>query len=70
MIDIAQPRRKAYLDADDVRIRYDIGINAAYEVIRKIQRVCGGGKLGPCKVLPSEVAFWESRCRREEEHDV
>ena len=69
MDEIAAPQRKAYFDAQDIKERYDIGINAAYEIIKKVKRVCGGGKLGPAKVLPSELAFWESRCRRQEEAD-
>ena len=53
-------RDKAYLDTEDIMKRYDVGINAAQGIIRSIRAMCGGGKLGKGKVLPSEVAYWES----------
>jgi len=44
----------------DVMERYGVGIGKAREIIRGIRSVCGGGKLGEGKVLPSEVLYWES----------
>lgn len=44
----------------DIMARYGIGETRAYQIIRAIRQVCGGGKLGQGKVLPSEVAYWES----------
>ena len=48
------------LDCEDIMARYGVGINKAREIIRGIRSVCGGGKLGAGKVLPQEVAYWES----------
>lgn len=58
---------KPYLDAKDIKDRYNVGINKAYEIIRCVHRVCGS-KLGPGKVLPSELAYWERRTISEEEN--
>lgn len=44
----------------DIMARYGVGIGKAREIIRGIRSVCGGGKLGEGKVLPSEVLYWES----------
>ena len=44
----------------DIMERYGVGIGKAREIIRGIRSVCGGGKLGEGKVLPSEVLYWES----------
>ena len=44
----------------DIMTRYGVGENRARGIIRGIRSVCGGGKLGAGKVLPSEVAYWES----------
>ena len=48
------------LNADDIMARYDVCRGKAYEIIRGIRSVCGGGKLGSGKVLPAEVIYWES----------
>lgn len=48
------------LDYKDIMRRYAVGEAKAYDIIRGIRSVCGGGKLGPGKVLPSEVFYWES----------
>lgn len=51
----------AYVDAEAIAKRYDIGINAARDVLKGIRHVCNGGKLGSCsKVLVSELKYWES----------
>ncbi len=44
----------------DIMARYGVGIGKARNIIRGIRSVCGGGKLGEGKVLPSEVLYWES----------
>ena len=50
----------------DIMARYGVGIGKARCIIRGIRAVCGGGKLGEGKVLPSEVLYWESlvECRK------
>ena len=48
------------LDYKDIMRRYAVGESKTYSIIRGIRSVCGGGKLGPGKVLPSEVFYWES----------
>lgn len=48
------------LTYEDIQVRYGVGIVKAREIIRGIRSVCGGGKLGEGKVLPSEVRYWES----------
>lgn len=48
------------LTYEDIMERYGVGINQARNIIRGIRSVCGGGKLGVGKVLPSEVRYWES----------
>ena len=48
------------LTYQDIQARYGVGIVKAREIIRGIRSVCGGGKLGEGKVLPSEVLYWES----------
>lgn len=48
------------LDCQDIMERYGVGTNKAREIIRGIRSVCGGGKLGEGRVLPSEVLYWES----------
>ena len=50
---------KAYMDVNDIMARYACGLNKARGIIRSIRSVCGGGRLGCGKVLPSEVAYWE-----------
>ena len=44
----------------DIMERYGVGVSKARSIIRGIRSVCGGGKLGEGKVLPSEVIYWES----------
>ena len=44
----------------DMMVRYACGENQARDIIRGIRSVCGGGKLGSRRVLPSEVLYWES----------
>lgn len=44
----------------DMKVRYRVGDNQARSIIRSIRSVCGGGKLGVGKVLPSEAYYWES----------
>ena len=44
----------------DIMERYGVGVGKARSIIRGIRSVCGGGKLGEGKVLPSEVLYWES----------
>ncbi|MBE6547953.1 MAG: hypothetical protein E7667_03620 [Ruminococcaceae bacterium] len=48
------------LTCADIMKRYCVGQAKAYQIIRAIRSVCGGGKLGQGKVLPSEVRYWES----------
>ena len=48
------------LNYKDIMRRYAVGKDKAYSIIRGIRSVCGGGKLGSGKVLPSEVFYWES----------
>ena len=43
----------------DIQARYGVGVGKARSIIRGIRSVCGGGKLGEGKVLPSEVLYWE-----------
>ena len=52
---------KAYMDVNDIMRRYACGMNKARGIIRSIRSVCGGGRLGCGKVLPSEVAYWEEQ---------
>ena len=61
-IEIAEFRRQGQvaLTCEDIMRRYAVGKVKAYQFIRAIRQVCGGGKLGQGKVLPSEVAYWES----------
>ena len=61
-IEIAEFRRqgRVALTYEDIMERYGIGQAKAYQIIRSIRSVCGGGKLGQGKVLPSEVRYWES----------
>lgn len=51
---------KVALTYPDIMLRYDVGIGKARDIIRSIRSMCGGGKLGEGKVLPSEVIYWES----------
>ena len=51
---------KVALNYKDIMARYGVGRTRALEIIRGIRSVCGGGKLGSGKVLPSEVVYWES----------
>lgn len=51
---------KAYLTVKDIQERYDYGINKARGILRDIRKSCNGGKLGAGKILPSELAYWES----------
>ena len=51
---------KVALTYKDIQSRYGVGIVKARDIIRGIRSVCGGGKLGEGKVLPSEVVYWES----------
>ena len=44
----------------DMMERYGVGVSKARNIIRGIRSVCGGGKLGEGRVLPSEVLYWES----------
>lgn len=44
----------------DIMNRYGVGTGKAREIIRGIRSVCGGGKLGEGRVLPTEVLYWES----------
>ena len=44
----------------DIMARYGVGVSKARGIIRGIRSVCGGGKLGGAKVLPSEVLYWEN----------
>ena len=48
------------LTYEDIMERYGVGEGKARGIIRGIRSVCGGGKLGSGKVLPSEVVYWES----------
>ena len=48
------------LTYEDIMARYGVGIGKARSIIRGIRSVCGGGKLGEGKVLPSEVIYWEN----------
>ena len=61
--------RKPYLDAEDVKNRYHVGINKAYEIIRCVHRVCGS-KLGPGKVLLCELLRWESTTTVDDESNA
>ena len=49
------------LTYEDMKVRYGVGTNKARSIIRGIRSICGGGKLGEGKVLPSEVRYWESQ---------
>lgn len=49
------------LTYEDMKVRYGVGTNKARGIIRGIRQICGGGKLGEGKVLPSEVLYWESQ---------
>lgn len=61
-IEIAEFRQqgRVALTCEDIMERYGVGQVKAYQIIRAIRSVCGGGKLGSGKVLPSEVKYWES----------
>ena len=48
------------LTYEDMMVRYSVKKGKARDLIRAIRSVCGGGKLGIGKVLPSEVRYWES----------
>lgn len=52
-------RTKAYLDVDDIMMRYGVGKASAYGIIQGIKQVCDGGQLPVGKVLPAEVEYWE-----------
>jgi hypothetical protein len=52
------------LTCEDIMARYGVCRGKAYEIIRGIRSVCGGGKLGTGKVLPAEVIYWESLIER------
>jgi hypothetical protein len=61
-VDIREFREQGRISLDykDIQARYGVGVVKAREIIRGIRSVCGGGKLGEGKVLPSEVIYWES----------
>ena len=44
----------------DIMVRYGVQETKARAILRGIRSVCGGGKLGQGRVLPSEVVYWES----------
>lgn len=44
----------------DIMVRYGVQETKARAILRGIRSVCGGGKLGQGRVLPSEVLYWES----------
>ena len=44
----------------DIMVRYGVQETKARAILRAIRSVCGGGKLGQGRVLPSEVVYWES----------
>lgn len=44
----------------DIMVRYGVQETKARAILRGIRSVCGGGKLGSGKVLPTEVLYWES----------
>lgn len=44
----------------DIMVRYGVKETKARAILRGIRSVCGGGKLGQGRVLPSEVLYWES----------
>lgn len=44
----------------DIMVRYGVQETKARAILRAIRSVCGGGKLGQGRVLPSEVLYWES----------
>ena len=52
---------KAYFDRADIMERYGVGEANAAGIIRAIKEFNGGGDLPAGKVLPREVAAWESR---------
>lgn len=43
----------------DMMVRYGVKETKARAILRAIRSVCGGGKLGQGRVLPSEVLYWE-----------
>ena len=51
---------KIALDYKDIMVRYGVQETKARAILRGIRSVCGGGKLGQGRVLPSEVLYWES----------
>ncbi len=55
-----QGEGKIALEVEDIMERYHVGRARAYDIIRGIRSVCGGGKLGEGKVLPTEARYWES----------
>lgn len=59
---------KPYIDKDGIIERYGgkIGINKAYQIIRAVRQVCGGGKLDSSSIiLLSELEYWESLVKKE-----
>ena len=44
----------------DIMVRYGVQETKARAILRAIRSVCGGGKLGQGRVLPSELLYWES----------
>ncbi len=48
------------LTYEDIMVRYGVKETKARAILRAIRSVCGGGKLGEGRVLPSEVIYWES----------
>jgi hypothetical protein len=54
---------KPYMTVDDIIAYYDgnIGKSKAYEIMRGVRSVCGGGKLGSDRVIAlADFKYWES----------
>lgn len=54
---------KPYLDREMLKARYGgkIGDSKAYEIMRAVRQVCGGGRLGSDSlILRVELEYWES----------
>ena len=51
---------KAFLNSDDIMSRYDIGRNAALDIVRDVKEYCGD-TLGKGKILPNELLAWERK---------
>lgn len=57
----AQSQEKPFFKAEDIMKRYEVGLNKAYEILRAVRAVTGGGGFGTAGMVKrSELLYWES----------